>query len=78
MLRALTKSGPELLKTLDETSVISSTDGTKEKLKTLIESARGCGETFDEKSMFLGSSAEVSFSCVFFLHFFEKIWKKRR
>lgn len=60
MLRALSKAGPQLLATLADTSAKSSTDGTKEKLESLVKVASGCGETFDETSMFSGQSSEVS------------------
>lgn len=60
MLRALSKSGPQLLATLADTSINSRTDGTKEKLQELIGVAQGCPSTFDETSMFSGPSSEVS------------------
>lgn len=56
LLRALSKSGPQLLRTLQDTS---SEAATIEKLSTLVDVATGCPSTFDETSMFSGPSAEV-------------------
>lgn len=56
LLRALSKSGPQLLRTLHDTS---SEPATIEKLGNLIKLANGCPSTFDETSMFSGLQAEV-------------------
>ncbi|ORY87524.1 hypothetical protein BCR35DRAFT_277447 [Leucosporidium creatinivorum] len=56
LLRALSKSGPQLLRTLQDTS---SEPATIEKLSTLVDVATGCPSTFDETSMFSGPSAEI-------------------
>jgi hypothetical protein len=57
LLRALSKSGPQLLRTLQDTSSESETIS---KLESLIQVANGCPSTFDETSMFSGSSSQVS------------------
>lgn len=59
LLRALSKSGPQLLQTLAETSSGAATDGTKAKLEELIHVAHSCPSTFDETSMFSGPSSQV-------------------
>lgn len=59
LLRALSKSGPQLLQTLAETSSEAATDSTKAKLEELIHIAHSCPSTFDETSMFSGPSSQV-------------------
>ncbi|GAA5907739.1 hypothetical protein JCM5296_007457 [Sporobolomyces johnsonii] len=56
LLRALSRSGPQLLRTLEDTA---SEPGTIEALRELVEVANGCPSTFDETSMFSGAEAEI-------------------
>ncbi|GAA5944516.1 hypothetical protein JCM1841_006465 [Sporobolomyces salmonicolor] len=56
LLRALSRSGPQLLRTLEDTA---SDPGTTEALRELVDVANGCPSTFDETSMFSGAEAEI-------------------
>lgn len=56
LLRALARSGPQLVRTLEETA--GELD-TRDSLKGLVQVANGCPSTFDETSMFSGKEAEV-------------------
>ncbi|GAA6009466.1 hypothetical protein JCM11491_003568 [Sporobolomyces phaffii] len=57
LLRAFSRSGPSLLKTLEETA--SGEGSTRTELAELIQVANGCPSTFDETSMFVGHEAEI-------------------
>ncbi|GAA5854771.1 hypothetical protein JCM5353_006492 [Sporobolomyces roseus] len=57
LLRAFARSGPSLMRTLEETAV--GEEGTKKELKELVRVANGCPSTFDETSMFIGQEAEI-------------------
>lgn len=60
LLRALSKAGPELVKTLEGTTGSQGgIDGTRGKLEKLVQVANGCPTPFDETSMFTGPSAIV-------------------
>ncbi|BGP56261.1 endoplasmic oxidoreductin-1 [Rhodotorula sphaerocarpa] len=56
LLRALARSGPQLVRTLEETA--GELD-TRDSLKGLVQVANGCPSTFDETSMFSGKEAEL-------------------
>ncbi|GAA5871804.1 hypothetical protein JCM16303_000870 [Sporobolomyces ruberrimus] len=65
LLRAFSRSGPSLLKTLGETATTSiatrEAGGTSTitKLEDLLKVAKGCPSTFDETSMFVGAEAQI-------------------
>jgi len=57
LLRALSRSGPQLVRTLDATA---GERETRDRLEQLVRVADGCPSTFDETSMFSGGKeAEV-------------------
>ncbi|GAA6034544.1 hypothetical protein JCM8097_005385 [Rhodosporidiobolus ruineniae] len=51
LLRALSRSGPQLVRTMGDTA--ASAEETQ-RMKALVETANGCPSTFDETSMFSG------------------------
>ncbi|GAA5948755.1 hypothetical protein JCM3765_004996 [Sporobolomyces pararoseus] len=66
LLRALSRSGPSLLKTLKETSSTNTSKlldqemlDTRFELGELVKVAKSCKETFDESSMFVGPQAQI-------------------
>ncbi|GAA6002909.1 ER oxidoreductin [Rhodotorula paludigena] len=56
LLRALSRSGPQLVRTLEDTA--GEVD-TRAKLAQLVDVANGCPSTFDETSMFSGTEAQL-------------------
>lgn len=56
LLRALARSGPQLVHTLEDTAGELET---RDRLQALVKVANGCPSTFDETSMFSGKEAEV-------------------
>lgn len=56
LLRALARSGPQLVQTLQDTA---GEQETRDRLAGLVKVANGCPSTFDEKSMFSGKEAQV-------------------
>ncbi|GAA5853012.1 hypothetical protein JCM8547_004768 [Rhodosporidiobolus lusitaniae] len=66
LLRALARSGPPLVKTLNDTA--ASTEEL-ERLEGLVKTANGCPSTFDEGSMFLGGPEAELLKSEFKSHF---------
>lgn len=56
LLRALARSGPQLVQTLEDTA---GERETRDRLQALVKVANGCPSTFDETSMFSGQEAKV-------------------
>lgn len=56
LLRALARSGPQLVHTLEDTAGELET---RDRLQALVKVANGCPSTFDETSMFSGKEAEL-------------------
>lgn len=60
LLRALARSGPQLVQTLEDTAGELETG---DRLQALVKVANGCPSTFDETSMFSGKEAKVCRHC---------------
>ncbi|GAA6058952.1 hypothetical protein JCM10212_002904 [Sporobolomyces blumeae] len=58
-LRALARSGPQLVRTVAETTAQDGDRTIVDQLDALVEVANGCPSTFDETSMFVGAEAEI-------------------
>ncbi|GAA5993381.1 hypothetical protein JCM10908_002638 [Rhodotorula pacifica] len=56
LLRALARSGPQLVQTLENTA---GERETRDRLQGLVKVANGCPSTFDETSMFSGKEAKL-------------------
>ncbi|GAA5912698.1 hypothetical protein JCM8208_007734 [Rhodotorula glutinis] len=66
LLRALSRSGPQLVRTLDATA---GEQETRDRLEQLVRVADGCPSTFDETSMFSGGKEAELLKSEFKNHF---------